>query len=86
MDRAQTVEVLGETSEPHTVKLSDGSYLQWDWKDGSYRVAFYSRSAKRGSDLEMTISLALKKPLHDSRVKKIFKYISQTDEYAATSS
>lgn len=79
-------EVLGESSTPHIVKLSDGSYIQWDWKDGYYRVAFYERKAKKGSDLEMTLSLAMKKPLHNSRVQEIFKFISKTDEYAATSS
>lgn len=78
-------EVIQEQN-PNLVKLSDGSYIQWDFLDGFYRVAFYERRAKKGSDLEMTIALAMKKPLHNSRVKDIFQYISKTDEYAATSS
>lgn len=85
MNRAVEAKIT-ETVEPNMVRLSDGSYIQWDWLDGMYRVAYYERKAQKGSDLEMTIALAMKKPLHNSRVKDIFKYISKTDEYAATSS
>lgn len=81
------IEDIKETeSTPNLVKLSDGSYIQWDWLDGFYRVAFYERRAQKGSDLEMTIALAMKKPVHNSKVKNIFKFISGTDEYAATGS
>jgi len=83
MNREQDVQVEEEKSGPQMVRLSDGSYIQWDWKDGFYRVAFYQRSAKKGSDLEMTIALAMKKPIHNSKVKNIFGYIERTDEYAA---
>lgn len=73
-----------EQSSPSMVKLSDGSYIQWDKQNGFYRVAFYERRTHKGSDLEMTIALAMKKPIHNSKVKNIFGYISRTDEYAAS--
>lgn len=78
-----SVQVEEITSEPQTVRFTDGSYLQWDWHEGFYRVAYYHRSAKKGSDLEMTIALAMKKPIHNFRVKNVFDYISKSDEYAA---
>jgi hypothetical protein len=82
--REELVQVEEDQSEPNKVKLTNGSFLQWDYKDGFYRVAYYERSARKGSDLEMTISVAMKKPLHNFRVKNIFAFISKTDEYAAT--
>ena len=82
MDRDE-VSVAEEKSEPNKIKLTDGSYLQWDHLDGFFRVAYYERRTQRGSDLEMSIALAMKRPVHNSRVKKIFDYISKTDEYAA---
>ena len=85
MKREQEIEVNEQASVPSLVKLSDGSYIQWDWKDGFFRVAYYERRAQKGSDLEMTIALAMKKPFHNSKVKNIFKYISKSDEYAAIS-
>jgi len=81
--REAEAHVQEEESGPNTIKLSDGSYLLWDWKDGFYRVAYYQRNTKKGSDLEMTIALAMKKPIHNSKVKEIFGYIEKTDEYAA---
>lgn len=83
MKREQLIEVDEEKSEPNIVKLTDGSYIMWDWKDGYYRVAFYERKIQKGSDLEMTIALAMKKPIHNSKVKNIFRFISRSDEYAA---
>lgn len=83
MIRESNAQVLDEQSVPNLVKLSDGSYIQWDWFDGFYRVAYYERRAAKGSDLEMAISQAMKKPLHNSKVKNIFGFISKTDEYAA---
>jgi hypothetical protein len=80
--RETDVQIEEEESTPNLVKLSDGSYLQWDNKEGFFRVAYYQRSAKKGSDLEMTIAIAMKKPLHNSKVQNIFNYISKTDEYA----
>lgn len=77
-------EINEEQSGPNLVKLSDGSYIQWDKDNGFYRVAFYERRTQKGSDLQMTIALAMKKPVHNSKVKKIFGYISRTDSYAAT--
>lgn len=82
----EDIHVKEEDSNPNTVRLSDGSYLSWDHKEGFFRVAYYQRSAKKGSDLEMTISLAMKKPLHNFRVKQVFDYISKSDEYAAVGS
>lgn len=69
--------------EPHRVALDNGSYLLWDWQDGYYRIAYFERRAVKRSDLEMGIAEVMKKPLHNSKVKNIFKYISGTDEYAA---
>ncbi len=86
MNREIDVQVDDINSEPKKVIFTDGSYLQWDWKDGFYRVAYYNRVAKKGSDLEMTIALAMKKPLHNSKVKNVFKFISRSDEYAAVGS
>lgn len=82
----EIAEVQKDESTPNLIKLTNGSYLQWDWKDGYYRVAYYERTAKKGSDLEMTIALAMKKPFHNFRVKNVFGYISKTDEYAAVGS
>ena len=86
MKRETDVKVAEEESKPNLVKLTDGSYVLWDRKDGFYRVAYYARTTKKGSDLEMTIALAMKKPVHNFRVKSIFGYIEKTDEYAAASS
>jgi len=86
MNREQEQSINEEKSEPNLVKLSDGSYIQWDWLNGFYRVAYYERRTQKGSDLEMTIALAMKKQIHNSKVKAIFGYVSKTDEYAATSS
>ena len=86
MKREADAKVVEEESKPNAVKLSDGSYILWDWKDGFYRVAYFARTAKKGSDLEMTIALAMKKPVHNFRVKSIFGYIEKTDEYAAVGS
>lgn len=82
MNRDEVVGIKEEESTPNLIKLTNGSYIQWDNKDGFYRVAYYERSAKKGSDLEMTIALAMKKPIHNFRVKEVFGYISKTDEYA----
>lgn len=86
MNREKDVTVKEETSEPTKINLTDGSYILWDWKDGFYRVAYFSRTDKKGSDLEMTIALAMKKPVHNFRVKHVFDYISRTPEYAEASS
>lgn len=83
MTREIDVQVDEEKSEPYKIILTDGSYILWDWQDGFFRVAHYKRSTKKGSDLEMTVALAMKLPVHNSKVKSIFKFISRTDEYAA---
>jgi len=85
MNRTQESDVDETNSEPNTVRLTDGSYIQWDHKDGFFRVAYYQRTARKGGDLEYTIALAMKKPVHNSKVKKIFGFISQSDSYAACS-
>jgi hypothetical protein len=83
MIRDEVVGIQEKESKPNLVKLTNGSYLQWDYKDGMYRVAYYERNTKKGSDLEMTIALAMRKPIHNFRVKSVFGYVSKTDEYAA---
>ena len=86
MNTISTPEVNTEQSSPNMVKLTDGSYIQWDKSGDYYRVAYYERRTQKGSDLEMTIALAMKKPVHNSKVKSIFWFISRTDEYDAVSS
>jgi len=86
MKRENDVQVDEKESTPNTVKLSDGSYILWDKKERFFRVAYYQRSEAKGSDLEVAISVAMKKPFHNSKVKRIFQYISRSDEYAAVGS
>lgn len=86
MNRQQEVKIDEAESSPNQIKLSDGSYILWDFKEGFFRVAFYQRNTRKGSDLEMTLALAMKKPVHNSKVKSIFNYISRSDEYAAVGS
>jgi hypothetical protein len=84
MIREQAIEIL--ESKPNEVMLSDGSYILWDKKDGYYRVSYFSRKNVKGSDLEMTIALAIKKPIHSKKVKDIFQYIENTKEFSDASS
>lgn len=75
-----------EKSEPYLIKLTDGSYIQWDKQGPFYRIAYYERRAQKGSDFEMTLALAMKKPVHNSKVKAIFKFVESTEEYEDASS
>jgi hypothetical protein len=79
-------QVSPEKSEPYLIRLTDGSYVQWDKHQGFYRIAYYERRAQKGSDFEMTLALAMKKPLHNSKVKRIFAFVSATEEYEDASS
>jgi uncharacterized protein YcgL (UPF0745 family) len=71
-------------STPERIELTDGSYILWDKKDGFYRVAHFQKTARKGSDLEMTLSLAMKKPIHNFRVRNVLSYIEKS-EYATSS-
>jgi len=82
MKREEELQIRDD-SDPNKVMLTNGSYLLWDFQDGFYRVAFYERRTYKCSDLEIGIAETMKRPLHNSQVKKIFKYVSGTDEYAA---
>lgn len=67
--------------KPYRVELSNGSYLLWDWTDGKFRVAFYTRTSAKSSDLEMCIANAMKKPIHNKAVADLFGFIKVTAEY-----
>jgi hypothetical protein len=66
---------------PFRVNLTNGSYLQWDYHEGHFRVAFYNRTTAKSSDMEMCIAIAMKKPLHNKAVHDLFKFIQGTEEY-----
>lgn len=68
---------------PNEVKLSNGSYLLFDTKDGTYRVAFYERRVARSGDLLQAVASAMKKREWDKQVKEVVKFIEE--RFAATS-
>jgi uncharacterized protein YcgL (UPF0745 family) len=90
MNREQVVEVV-PPSEPSSifpgrVELSDGSYILWDKKDGYFRVSYFARKNVKGSDLLMTLALAMKKPVHNKKIKDVYTYIVSQPEYSDASS
>lgn len=68
-----------DASTPNEIKLSNGSYLRFDFSNGVWRIAFYERRSIKSADLANGIALAMKKPLHNSSVKEIIKYLELTD-------
>lgn len=66
------------TADPHTIDLSNGSYLKWDNQDGIWRVAVYERRSAKSFELANALSIALKKPIYHKDVKEIEKYIATT--------
>jgi len=65
-------------SEPNKIELADGSYILFDTKEGIYRVAFYERRLAKSQDLEIALSLAMKKPAHNKGLREVLKFIAQT--------
>ena len=80
MDNQEHVNTLTRTQslEPNRVDLSNGSYLLYDTKEGQYRVVYYERRIGRSADLEIAISLAMKKPVHNKSVREVVKFVAQT--------
>ncbi len=68
-------------SAPFTVTLTDGSYIQWDKKDGLFRVAYYQRKAIKEHDLRSAISLAMKKKMYSVQMDEIMRWIESRPEY-----
>jgi len=73
-------------SKPNQVLLSDGSYVLWDRKDGYFRISYFTRKNMKGSDLAMTLALAMKKPVHNKKVQDVYTYIVSSKEYSDASS
>lgn len=66
---------------PFRVEFTNGSYILWDWANGTYRVAFYNKTSAKASDMEAAISIVMKKPFHSKVVQDTFKFIKQTKEF-----
>jgi len=83
---SRTVDNLNKVSEeksvPFTIKLVDGSYIQWDKKDGAFRVVYYARKAVKEFDLRNAIALAMRKKPYGAQIDTIMQYIEQREEYA----
>ncbi len=71
-----------DNGPPFRVTISDGSYIDWDKKDGLFRVAYYKRSTAKEFGLRNAIALATKKPLYAPLVDILMKFIEEREEYA----
>lgn len=66
---------------PFRVDFTNGSYILWDWLDGKFRISYYNKTSTKASDMEMGLSIVMKKPIHNKSVHDLFKYIKATPEY-----
>lgn len=71
---------------PFRVTLSDRSYIEWDFKEGLFRVAYYHRTAAKGHDLRSAIGIAMRKQPYSPIVDIIMSYLEERDEYVNAAS
>lgn len=62
--------------EPNRLNLKNGSFILYDTVEGIHRVAYYQRTVGRGN-LELAVSKAIGKPIHNTEVKQITKYLRE---------
>ena len=67
------------TPQPNRVELSDGGYLLFDFHQGQYRIAIYTRHVSKSATLVEALSRAMKKPIYNHKLKEIAKYIESTN-------
>lgn len=67
--------------EPNRINLRNGGYLLFDYFQGQFRIALYTRKISKSSSLEQALTKALNEAPWTKRVQDIKKYIESVDKY-----